>query len=346
METQHNPWPSIGSLANVAASHTHAQETWSVEPPAITYQAKIKLHGTNAGIQILPDGTVLAQSRRRLLDGAPDSSLNGFREFVDDTAPLWRELAAYAAARSRVTVFGEWAGPGVQRGVAVSDIPRKIFAVFAVQFDEPGEDRLITNYDPEYIQSFVPKHARIHTLPWLEGSRVRIDFSAPDKDVLKSVEDLVLQVEKEDPWVSEVFGVSGIGEGLVYYPTPGGMAKAVLTSKEDLGRMLWKAKGEKHTVAGKKPRVSVDPETAANAQAYAELMVPEARLQQGIQEVFGDDPFDQKGTGAFIKWIVQDVQKEGALELEASGLTWKQVGGTVAKKAREWFLAKCAGAWA
>ena len=89
--------------------------------------------------------------------------------------------------------------------------------------------------------------------------------------------------------------------------------------------------------------MSVDPETAANAQAYAELMVPEARLQQGIQEVFGDDPFDQKGTGAFIKWIVQDVQKEGALELEASGLTWKQVGGTVAKKAREWFLAKCAG---
>ena len=110
----------------------------------------------------------------------------------------------------------------------------------------PERDRLITNYDPEYIQSFCTEARRIHTLPWLEGSRVRIDFSAPDKDVLRRGRSSYRSRRKILGCPRSSASPASV-RGLVYYPTPGGMAKgAVLTSKEDLGRMLWKAKGEKH----------------------------------------------------------------------------------------------------
>lgn len=49
----------------------------------------------------------------------------------------------------------------------------------------------------------------------------------------------------------------------------------------------------------------------------------------------------KRNTGKFIKWMLDDVRKEGQLELDNSKLTWKQVDGALKKRAQVWFLARC-----
>ena len=44
--------------------------------------------------------------------------------------------------------------------------------------------------------------------------------------------------------------------------------------------------------------------------------------------------------GDFVAWILADVEKESAAELEAAGLTWKKVNWAVASAARAWFQAR------
>ncbi len=55
-------WPSIELLHNLYR-HFQILEV----APQIQYRAKIKLDGTNAGVQIFPDGTVVAQSRTKII---------------------------------------------------------------------------------------------------------------------------------------------------------------------------------------------------------------------------------------------------------------------------------------
>jgi hypothetical protein len=42
----------------------------------------------------------------------------------------------------------------------------------------------------------------------------------------------------------------------------------------------------------------------------------------------------------FLKWISQDIAVEGKVELEASGLTWKQVSKAISRRALSWYKAK------
>jgi hypothetical protein len=156
--------------------------------------------------------------------------------------------------------------------------------------------------------------------------------------MISGVNDVVAEVEHVDPWVKENFGVEGTGEGIVCYPV----------SKEHLGfenftYLCFKAKGEKHkNVATAKP-AQLNAEAAASVEAFAELVVTEARLLQGAQTVQlrdSSDLYDMKRVGVFIQWVLADVEKETQDELEASGLTFKQVSKAVTDRARKWFIEK------
>ena len=103
----------------------------------------------------------------------------------------------------------------------------------------------------------------------------------------------------------------------------------------------------------------MNPEVAANVDAFCDLVLTTARLEQGARALLGEhkhaetlqclfcttgaltpDCFDMKNLGKFIAWISGDVQKETQDELEASGLTWKQIQKPLTDKAREWYKAK------
>jgi hypothetical protein len=311
MSAQHVSWGSIELLHNAIRTLTLLNEQG--QPfPVIEYRAKVKLHGTNCAVQITGTGNV-AQSRNLILTSAADHK--GFATWVAARADFWSSVA------QGLVVFGEWCGPGVEKGMAISQAPSKLFAVFAIR---EGEAMI---YEPEAIEALLPNRpADVHVLPW-EGDPITIDFGSREaiERVAQQLNDRVDAVEREDPWCKRVLGVSGLGEGLVFYPN-----RAPFDST-----LMFKAKGDKHRTAGKKA-VQVDATAAASIDEFVALVVTDARLRQGLEAVGGQ--FDAKKTGAFLGWISADVKKESVAELEASGLTWAQVEKGVQQRARKWFI--------
>src|SRR5262249_9780571 len=82
----------------------------------VTYRGKVKLHGTNAAVQISKDGTIGAQSRTNMLTPTADNA--GFAKWIESNHSAWATIDVGGA--ETMVVFGEWCGPGVQKGVAVN----------------------------------------------------------------------------------------------------------------------------------------------------------------------------------------------------------------------------------
>jgi hypothetical protein len=300
----HVTWGSIELLHNCVRTLEHLA-TLGQPLPTLRYRAKVKLHGSNCAVQVTEDGLV-AQSRTQLL--TPSADYKGFAAWAH------AHTSAFALPIGSI-VFGEWCGPGVEKGMAISRVETKQFVVFAIQ---QGDAFVV---EPEQIRALVPE---LLVLPW-EGEPITIDFGSRES-LERAAEELnrrVAEVEREDPWVKRQFGISGLGEGLVLYPEP------------FANSLMFKAKGEKHRTAGTKTAVAVDATVVASVNDFVALMVTEARLQQGLTACGGTR--DPKQTGAFLAWIAADVQKESVAELEASGLTWAQVDKALQTAARAWF---------
>jgi RNA ligase len=84
------------------------------ETPTITSRAKVKLDGTNGGVQIFADGRVAAQSRTQII--TPESDNLGFATWVSQNIDYFTQLASPEHA----TLFGEWCGQGIQKRTAIS----------------------------------------------------------------------------------------------------------------------------------------------------------------------------------------------------------------------------------
>jgi len=342
MTNTFKPWPDICSFHERRRFAHHFPK--DIDTP-MNFCAKIKLHGTNAGIN-RTNGVVTAQSRNSFL--MPEGSDNaGFRTYVEKSKTFWESVG-----KGDFTVFGEWAGPGVQKGVALTQIGKKIFAIFAILID----DRLMVS--PEYILKFLggPNDELFYVLPWcvdetkqeenaasaesLKWSKncIEIDWKEPAEVLSQKIAPInkwVEEVEKCDPWVKSVFNVEGTGEGLVFYPTSFLLRNdSGSMMLEDFSNWAFKAKGEEHKNIKTAKPVQVDAEKAVGADAFAELVLTEARLQQGATAV----GVEIKNTGKFVAWCIADVQKETTAELEASNLTWELVQKPLTNLARKWFI--------
>ena len=313
-------WPEIESFYNIrkyAASHSEILNGNS----NVLYMAKIKLHGTNAAVQVSTDGTVECQSRSSII--TPDNDNAGFARWVMGNKEAWQAAMGYI-------IFGEWCGPGIQKNVAIAQIPKKVFVVFAAH-PLDGSDTLII--EPAALHAAVGGIPDTYVLPWHWEGVLPIDWSK-SAEGLQSVADFintkVQEVEVNDPWVETTFGVKGTGEGLVLYPV----------SEQHLGfanfsNLVFKAKGEKHKNIKTAAPAEVNPAVVASVDAFVDMVLTPARLEQGATTVGG---LDMKLTGKFVSWILTDVQKETTDELEVSQLEWKQVQKPLGDKARAWYL--------
>lgn len=372
------PWPEIEGFHNIRkfirvdpGEWWHKKELFS-GTSEVVYRAKVKLHGTNAAVRVSMDGTVTAQSRTNII--TPESDNAGFARWVKNNEEAWRNAFKVeskfdgAVHYLNAIVYGEWIGPGIQKGVAVSEIPKKSFAVFALRFmdkdEDPGDMLMV---EPDRIEMYgLHKIPDTYILPWYSHpchhgcdtnitNLLTIDWKQTDEELSKTiapVNDWVAEVEANDPWVQATFGVKGTGEGLVFYP----MSEAHKGSMESFTNLCFKAKGEKHkNIATAKP-VQVSAEAAASLDAFVSMVLTEARLEQGARAILGEHKhedklsclfcttgaltYDMKNTGKFVNWVSADVEKETQDELAASGLTFKQVQKAISDKARAWYIAK------
>lgn len=342
VEESHAKWASVELLHNVRRGlEVRRSDALAVGEtyvyPKVHYRAKVKLDGTNGGVQILPNGRILAQSRSRLITSADDNM--GFAAWVDDNRSYFESIDTNG---EQVIVFGEWCGQGIQKRTAISKVTRRLFVVFAVQFGHHHTTLAKLEVEPERIRSFLPEHDDVYVLPW-HGVEVTLDFG--DRITLERsasiINEMVTDVEDCDPWVAEIFGVRGLGEGVVMYPQNGADGTApgdMRVIRETYTSLMFKAKGDKHQVVKQKKPAQLEPERAANVAQFVELFVTPQRLDQAVTEGCSG-AYDMRQMGSFLKWIGQDIKKESAVELEASGLEWKDVSKAVTTAARNWYKA-------
>jgi hypothetical protein len=285
--------------------------------PSIEFCGTVKLHGTNAAVTF-ENGVLSCQSRERIITTENDNA--GFAKFI--AQPNVTEYLVRNFGHRNIAIYGEWAGKGVQSGVAISNLP-KAWYIFGAKDLDKDEWLDVSHWDTDISLGIYNIH-RFKT--W----SVVIDFENPQPS-LDTINNWTQEVEDVCPVGAEL-GVNGVGEGIVWSPVdPAWMNDS---------RMIFKTKGTKHSEKIKK-EATIDPIKSANVQAFVERHAVEERFIQGwnyLKEM--NHSQDEKSTGHFIKWVVNDIHKEAHDELVASGLSEKDVNSALSTSARKWFFTK------
>lgn len=323
-------FPSISSYTHLVA-FLRSRAAYMGVPvetlPVMQYRGTVKLHGTNAGVAVSLDGTIVPQSRDITL--SPQHTNMGFLGFVEGIDPAaWTALVqqfltvnGIETQTDTVTIFGEWCGQGIQKGTGLSMCPKHFVIFGAAQ----GDDML---------------PAMVH--PNLSLNREGIFFSGQGKvfditvdptnfqvasDQLNILTD---EVEQECPWVKAVFGAEGIGEGIVWCPVD-----PYLFANNDY---WFKTKGEKHKVRAN-PRGDVAPvdiERVETIKECVDIVLTENRMFQMVADK--GLTYETTSIGPFLKAVCEDIIKEEMDVITENGLDWKDVGKLVQSYARAWFM--------
>jgi len=326
-------WTHIESLEHIVRDVDIRDRVYGVPRPRVTWRPKVKLHGTNAGVR-LHAGGVTAQSRSRDLAVGDDNM--GFAAWVQARLDAFESLRDRLFQSAPVTLFGEWCGQGIMKGTALNQLDARCWAVFAIQYGDSQSDPRV-DVEPDRLRALLPAVEGLYVLPWA-APPIAADFAdlASVEAAAAAANRLVGEVETCDPWVKATFGVEGCGEGVVLYPWTGDVAAGPV-ERDRVTELMFKAKGQKHRVKKRRAAAVVDPAVIAGIEAFVGTFVTEARLEQAAAEACGG-AFDKRRTGAFLKWIGQDIQRESARERDAAGLSWKQLAGPVSRAARDWYL--------
>jgi len=290
-------------------------------PRTITFNGTVKLHGTNGGVSYSNGTGLYAIGRNTLLDLTYDNQ--GFAFFVKQNEALFVEKMKYLADKysvnldvKTITLYGEWAGERIQKGVAICKLP-KFFAIFDGKISEStksvendGKDRDGIWFDVS-MKNDVGKcilarpEARIYNVYDFKTFNVTVNL-----DDLESAQELLekytKEVENECPFASE-FGIHGTGEGIVWHhqfaPTK---------------RWTFKTKGEEHKVYKESTVVTINQDIVKNVADFVDRVVTPARFEQAINMTYIEDPASSlymkeksiKDVPKIIKWISQDIIKE------------------------------------
>lgn len=318
-------FPSIEQFRHVVRAERDQAKLEEREPGSRLYRGTVKLHGTNAGATWYPGGEMMFQSRNRILRPGDDNA--GFAaHFSDPKNEYWLKLAMAEIAMHNaiepgtpITVFGEWCGEGIQKGVAVSKLP-KMFVIFAARANDTWLD--VSSFRDTSCQD--GRVFGIHMFPTYE---IEIDFSKPELAQNEMVA-ITEQVEDCCP-VGKHFGVEGIGEGVVWQPV------------EDNSSKFWfKVKGEKHSVSKVAKLAAVDVELFRRKEELVASLVTENRLRQGLDHHLNEAKLslEMRDIGSFLRWVFADVAKEETDTIEANGFSVKDLGKPISDIAKRFYL--------
>lgn len=296
--------------------------------PTIKFTQTVKIHGTNAGIGLTKDGEFFQQSRNRLISVENDNS--GFSNWCEDSIRkpylvrflsdvLWDTTKLYKGNPVvQAVLFGEFAGQGIMKSVAVSEIEKSFFAFSLYYLHEDGNVTKTTN-----IKDFKAESLDLYNIFMFDNKTVDIDFNNTEETTNKIIED-TLSVEDCCP-VGKYFGIEGVGEGVVLL--------------SECGNYIFKSKGEKHSVSKVKTLSPAETYNLTNIENFVSDVLTENRLKQGIDYLkeMGLD-VDNTSTGEYIKWCQADVLKEEGDIIESKSLDIKKVNGVIAKKAKSYLF--------
>jgi hypothetical protein len=178
----------------------------------------VKLHGSNISVLASLDGEITqVRSRRVVLSLSKD--LFGATRFMDDHADVIRDICESArrllppsvSPNSYFRVTGEFCGPKIQKGVAVTELSGNNWFVFdVVAIDDAGR-RISINLDQ------LPKVDRtpIHLMTDFPTFELVVQDLDDFGRILDEANALTVSVETQCP-VGAQLGLVGLGEGIVW----------------------------------------------------------------------------------------------------------------------------------
>jgi CxxC motif-containing protein len=295
--------------------------------PILKFQGTVKLHGTNSAIGIDYTGEWWTQSRNRLLTTEVNSKNDnqGFAHFV---ASLPEEVISIFEYADTI-YYGEFCGGSIQNKVALNQL-EKMFIIFSV-WDISCDEWISTSLDgidDNDIDTLNKNN--IYLISQFPMYEIAIDFNNPELAQNRLIE-LTKAVGDCCP-VGKTFGVEGIGEGIVW---------RCVTEGYESSDHWFKVKDERHQTSKVKTLAPIDIEKVNTVQEFVNKTVTENRLNQGIEYLNEMKiPLEMRSTGDFLKWIFNDILAEEADTLEENGLTRRDIGTPISRRAKEFWMNK------
>jgi hypothetical protein len=305
----------------------------TIELPIVKFKGTVKLHGSNGAIVFSPDGSFYCQSRENVIDEVKDNA--GFAHWVNKEGhKIWEDISKIHVVSlvpvKHIIVFGEWCGGSIQKGVALNELP-KMFVVFGLKviFDVEGDDE--DGVKSMWLDSsLIPENPEIniYNVSRVPSYEIEVDLNRPDKAIDLMVE-IATKVGDECPFC-KTFGVSGIGEGVVWREE----------GKYSFSN-AYKVKDERHQKSKIKKLPTVDVVKMDNIQEAVETHCNEDRMEQIYGKIIlSDADKSPQKIGDFIRLLVEDIWVEEGDAIRASDISRKEIGAAVSKKAARWFQEK------
>lgn len=332
--------------------------------PRMTFVGTVKLHGSNGSFVFNKDKGFWCQSRNNTLLSGRDNA--GFaaqmnpvmKKFFDENVLAESEqIQKFYEQGETIVIYGEWCGGNIQKGVAISGLP-KMFVIFKVAIvnhtgkngqddndDEKDDDDEEERADDEQTEetetsgkgrfwleprywSHIHAHSlSIYNIYEFPNFKIEIDFHSPESSQNRLVQ-ITEEVERQCP-VGAAFNVKGIGEGVVW--TEWQLSRGSLT---------FKVKGEKHSVSKVKTLAPVDVEKLRNVDEFVQYCCTENRMKQGLDYLREQGlNFNMKNFRTFLDWLIADINKEEKDTMVASGVKPKDAMSRIAAKAKSWYQA-------
>ena len=330
---EHTPYPSIEQFRNavravsLTARYVGRDENDgpiydSTKPlPTLKYVGTVKSHGTNLAIGWNSNTSELwFQSRTNII--TPENDNAGAARFFTE---FKHELISYLdnIPGSEVIVFMEWIGKGIQKGVAINELSKR-----AILFDVLCDGKWLSK---ERVAS-IPNDRElciynIYNFPTYEFA---IDFNFPE-DVQNKLVELTTSVADECP-IAKSFGVSGIGEGIVW--------KCVTEGYTD-PKFYFKVKDERHANSKVTKLNPVDDEKINKLRELAAIVTPAWRLSQMLTEscdLNNGGAIDRSKMGNYLKLVNNDICKEEMDVLNENKTDFKEIVKYVGEIARNYFF--------
>ncbi|KPI35185.1 uncharacterized protein AB675_10128 [Cyphellophora attinorum] len=305
-----------------------------LEPPGRVFRftGTVKLHGAHMDIVVHQDGHTVCRSRN-VEDLAPETDHYGFFAFISARQAAVSSFAAKLKARwldlhsdaeigaKPMIMAGEWIGEKIQRGVAISQLP-KSFVLCSLNIADTWE--AIESY-----AGIEESEHRIYNISRGGFFHVDFDFTVEGAAFLEQAKALTAQVCSRCPF-GEALGAIGTGEGIVWTPTP----DSGLPHTSD----FWlKTKGDRFMKVSRGPKLP-DPAKAEQLEkekSFATEQCTDERLEQAWAYLLEMGiPRDKPGGNKYREWLVEDIEKEEKWEIGELGIgkTWKTHVGRIAKR--------------
>lgn len=298
--------------------------------PTLDFTGTVKLHGTNAGLR-RKNGKFQPQSKEQILSVTCDNM--GFAKFIDNIPDdILHKMFDLVSLNpdDDITIYGEWCGPGIQKGTAINKLPSKQWVLFGIWVnDEYRTFNGLHLYIPPVLNVNVLELHNIYSITEVKEYKIVVDFNNPE-EAIEKLEQYTKEVEDQCPWGTK-FGIEGIGEGIVW----------VCDQRPEDSSLYFKTKGQKHKTNKSKKVATVDVEKVNGINECVEYVLPERRLEQGL-EWMEENRFEitMPNMGKYLQWVGQDVKKEESDTIKENGLKWKEVVKYITIKAKDFYIKK------